>query len=165
MAEITIDEQWKPIRGYERLYEVSNYGRIKSLNYHGRGVVRILRLTAKPNCYIKVGLRKGKKTKTYRIHRLVAEAFLLPPRPEQTQIDHLNGQKQDNRASNLRYSSPKANSNNPNTKQNLKRRYHKKGEFERRSQGQFRRWRRSRQMSQSTTYIASTFSMSQQMSL
>ena len=115
VIKLYLNELWKPIKGYEDMYMVSNYGRIMCLNYHGRRIIRILRLTAKPNHYIKVGLRKDGKTRTFSVHRLVAAAFLPLPQPGGNQVDHINGDKQDNRAINLRYVNPKTNSNNPNT--------------------------------------------------
>lgn len=143
-----IDEQWKPIAGYETLYMVSDYGRIMSLNYMGKGKHRILNLSAMPDRYIKVGLRKEGKTYYRRVHRLVAEAFLPPPQSGQTQVNHIDGDKHNNvvhgDACNLEWCTPKQNSNNPNTKANKARRYHREGEFERRSKGQKRRWARYR---------------------
>lgn len=136
-------EEWKPIAGYEGLYEVSNYGRIASLNYLKKGKRVILKLSAKTR-YIKVTLRDANgKWKTHWVHRLVGFAFLPPPKKGEY-IDHINGNKQDNRAENLRWASPKENSNNPNTKANRAKRYHREGEFERRSAGQKRRWARWR---------------------
>lgn len=143
-----IDEQWKPIKNYENLYLVSDYGRIMSLNYMGKGKHRILNLSAMPDRYIKVGLRKEGKTYYRRVHRLVAEAFLPPPQSGQTQVNHIDGDKHNNvvhgDACNLEWCTPKQNSNNPNTKANKARRYHREGEFERRSKGQKRRWARYR---------------------
>ena len=143
-----IDEQWKPIAGYETLYMVSDYERIMSLNYMGKGKHRILNLSAMPDRYIKVGLRKEGKTYYRRVHRLVAEAFLPPPQSGQTQVNHIDGDKHNNvvhgDACNLEWCTPKQNSNNPNTKANKARRYHREGEFERRSKGQKRRWARYR---------------------
>ena len=91
-------EIWRAIAGYEGLYEVSSWGRVRSLNYCRRGKIVILNLSAKPNKYIKVGLRKNGKTTTFWVHRLVAVAFLLPPQKEQTQVDHIDGDKQNNQA-------------------------------------------------------------------
>ena len=142
------DEQWKPIKDFENLYMVSDYCRIMSLNYMGKGKHRILNLSAKPDRYIKVGLRKEGKTYYRRVHRLVAEAFLPPPQSGQTQVNHIDGDKHNNvvhgDACNLEWCTPKENSNNPNTKANKARRYHREGEFERRSNGQKRRWARYR---------------------
>lgn len=128
IIEKYLDEVWKPISGYHGLYEVSNYGRIKSLNYYGRGKHVIMRLTAKPNTYIKVGLRKEGKMKYFRVHRLVAEAFLPTPQQGRIQVNHKNGNKQwnyvcmredgsiDADKSNLEWCTPRENSNNPITK-------------------------------------------------
>ena len=138
------EEIWKPIKGYEGLYDVSSWGRIRSLNYYCKGKHEILKLSAKPNTYIKVGLRKDGMVRYYRVHRLVAEAFLPPPMEGQTQVNHKDGNKQSNVVWNIEWVSPKQNTNNPNTKPNMFRRYHKEGEFERRSQGQKKRFLRVR---------------------
>ena len=53
-----LDEKWLPIQGYEGLYDVSNYGRIRSHDYRKRGVTQILRTHASKGYYVKVGLRK-----------------------------------------------------------------------------------------------------------
>lgn len=59
-------------------------------------------LQAKEGAYIKVGLRdKDGNYKYYRVHRLVAMAFLPKPLPEQRYVNHINGYKQDNRIENL----------------------------------------------------------------
>lgn len=77
-------------------------GRVRSLNYYGKGKTCILNPTCK-NRYLKVGLvdADGNK-KTYWVHQLVARAFLSTPEEGQKQIDHINGVKTDNRASNIR---------------------------------------------------------------
>ena len=87
-------ETWYPMKGFEGLYEISDYGRIKSLNYYGCGKVKILELSAKDGKYIKVGLYKEGKVYYKRVHRLVAETFLPPPQAGQTQVDHISGDKQ-----------------------------------------------------------------------
>lgn len=131
-------EIWLPIIGYEGLYEVSSWGRIRSLNYYCRGKHKILKLSAKPNTYIKVGLRKDGTVKYYRVHRLVAEAFLPNPL-NLPQVNHIDGNKQNNAICNIEWVSAKQNTNNPNTKPNMSIRYHKEGEFERRSAAQKKR--------------------------
>lgn len=136
MAEI-----WKPIIGYEGLFEISNLGRVKSLNYYGRGKPKVLELSAKGGKYIKVTLFKDGCQKTFTVHRLVAAAFLPEPTPEQTQVNHIDGDKQNNYASNLEWVSPKQNVNNPNTRYRMSIRYHREGEFERRSAAQKRRFK------------------------
>ena len=114
-----IGEIWLPIKGYEGLYEVSNYGRIRSLNYKKRGEVRILRTTAMKGYYIKVGLRKGDKIRYFRVHRLVAIAFLPEPQSGQTQVEHIDCDKRNNKVSNLRWTHPKGNMANPLTRYHL----------------------------------------------
>ena len=137
------DEIWKPIKGYEGLYDVSSWGRIRSLNYYCKGKREILKLSAKPNTYIKVGLRKDGTVRYYRVHRLVAEAFLPNPL-NLPQVNHIDGNKQNNAINNIEWCSPKQNTNNPNTKPNMFRRYHKEGEFARRSTAQRRRFQHER---------------------
>lgn len=70
-------EIWKPILDYEGLYEVSNKGRVKSLNYGGKkGKVRLLIPCNNKKClYLGVLLHNGKTRKRKTVHRLVYEAF------------------------------------------------------------------------------------------
>lgn len=114
-----LDEKWLPIHGYEGLYDVSNYGRIRSHDYRKRGVTQILRTHASKGYYVKVGLRKDGKKRYFRVHRLVAIAFLPPPQSGQTQVEHINCDKRDNRVQNLRWCSPKGNMANPQTRFHL----------------------------------------------
>lgn len=144
MKEEITNEIWMPIENYEGLYEVSNYGRIRSLKYYKKGCVCVLRCTAKDGKYLKVSLRKQGHSKTYRIHRLVAAAFLPKPSKERNQVNHINGNKVDNKSSNLEWCTAKENHNNPATIENNKIRYHKAGEWDNRSKGQKRRFLRER---------------------
>ena len=74
---LTHNEIWRPVKGYEGLYEVSNYGRVKSLNYLNTKTEKILvsMPLKKGKKYLRVTLSKNGKAKTFQIHRLVAFAF------------------------------------------------------------------------------------------
>ena len=103
-------EIWKDISGYEGLYQVSNLGRVKSLEKwvqnHGKlqhHPEKIKKLCIKPNGYLTLQLYKDNKPKNCHVHRLVAEAFLPNPDNKST-VNHINGDKQDNRAANLEWS-------------------------------------------------------------
>ena len=114
-----MEEIWKPIKGYEGLYEVSNIGRVKSLpktveQYYGYKITneRILKQSPDRKGYMMAWLYKNKKRNTVKVHRLVANAFI--PNPDnKPQIDHINTVKDDNRVCNLRWCTEKENSNNP----------------------------------------------------
>lgn len=90
-----INEVWKPVRDYFNLYEVSNYGRVRSLNYRRTGKTKILRPKKDSSGYLQVCLYKDGKVKNHSVHRLVWEAF-VGPIPEGMQINHINERKTDN---------------------------------------------------------------------
>ena len=73
-------EIWKDIKDHEGLYQVSNLGRVKSLNYNHTGKERLLNLCKNRYGYLTVRLYKNGKGKRFSVHRLVAEVFL--PNPE-----------------------------------------------------------------------------------
>ena len=108
-------EIWKPVVGYEGLYQVSNMGRVKSLErkvpkgYGERTVKeRILKLRIGRDGYLKIGLYGSTgKQKWFQVHRLVGEAFIQNP-DEKPQINHINEIKTDNRACNLEWYSKHA---------------------------------------------------------
>ena len=148
-----IDEKWLPIKEYEGLYEVSNYGRVRSLNYRNKGVSRILSCHAKVGYYIKVSLLKDGVRKYYSVHRLVAQAFLPPSSIDKTQVNHKNGDKQDNRVqcqgyTNLEWCTPKENMANSITRYHLSRGHSNPSEAVRKnmSEGQKRRFAKEREM-------------------
>lgn len=105
-------EVWKNINGYEGLYQVSNLGRIKSLRRfksdHSKKVLVkerfLLGHTRRPNTndYLNVVLSKNGECKRYAIHRLVAQEFIDNPNGK-PQVNHIDGNKQNNRADNLEW--------------------------------------------------------------
>lgn len=101
-------EIWKPIPGYEDRYLASSLGRIKSFPSRSRSNPTVLKMNLKPSGYYNVLLCKNGKAKTWRVHRLIAMAFL--PNPSKLpQVNHKNGIKTDNRIENLEWSSASAN--------------------------------------------------------
>lgn len=93
-------ERWKPIFGYNGLYEVSDLGRVRSLKF---GKVRVLRPGKDRGGYLLVVLCKDGKTSTRKVHRLVAQAFIENDDETKTQINHINECKSENKVSNLEY--------------------------------------------------------------
>lgn len=94
-------EIWKTIPGYEELYEASNLGRIRSLP-RATTNGRVLKLYCNSkNGYMYVSLSKDNVQKSRRVHRLVMAAF--NGLNDGLQVNHLNGNKADNRIDNLEY--------------------------------------------------------------
>ena len=93
-------EYWKPVVGYEGLYEVSNWGRVKSLKF---GKEKILKQSIRHG-YYSVGLSKNGIVKTYQVHRLVAEAF-IDNTDNLTQVNHKDENKLNNNVDNLEWCS------------------------------------------------------------
>lgn len=100
-------EEWRDIKGYEGLYQVSNLGRVKS--FKGRKE-RLFTLYLRKDGYYEVGLRKDKTRKFKLVHRLVAEAF-IPNSDDKPQVNHINGLKTDNHLNNLEWCTAKENTN------------------------------------------------------
>ena len=88
---------WKDIEEYEGIYQVSSLGNVKSLRRNIN-----MRLRTDGDGYLLVGLSKDSKTKTFRVHRLVARAFVLNPKNKET-VNHINCLKNDNRSVNLEW--------------------------------------------------------------
>lgn len=106
-------EIWKPVVGYEGLYEVSNLGNVRSLNYNHTNKPKLLKQDLCNNNNLRVTLYNRTK-KRFLVHRVVAEAFIPNPykKPE---IDHINTIRTDNRVENLRWVTHTENMNNPIT--------------------------------------------------
>ena len=100
-------EIFKDIEEYEGLYQISNLGRVKSLKY---GKERILKPAKDKKGYLYVCLYKQGKMKIYRVHRLVAQAFI--PNPNNLpQVNHKDEDKTNNASSNLEFCDAKYNNN------------------------------------------------------
>ena len=95
-------ERWKPVVGYEGLYEVSNLGRVKSLPRKGTKGGILIPTYSNSKHYAHIPLAKNMKLKTVSLHRVVAMAWI--PNPEnKPQVNHKNGIKSDNRVENLEW--------------------------------------------------------------
>lgn len=113
-------EEWKDIPGYEGYYQVSNLGRVKSLsrkvfiNQHTRLMPEIIKIPQKHSTgnYQSVVLSKHGKKTTRLIHRLVAKAFIPNPN-NKPEVDHIDGNQTNNKATNLRWVTHKENTNFP----------------------------------------------------
>lgn len=114
LKKLDMYEIWKAIPNYEGLYDGSNWGRVRSLNYNKTGQIRILKPGKTKFGYERVCLCKDRKRKWFSMHRLVYEAF-NGKIPEGMVIDHVDGCKTNNNLSNLRCVTPKENCNNPVT--------------------------------------------------
>ena len=118
-----MEEIWKDIEGYEGMYQVSNYGRVKGQErwtHFKNGKKprfepeRILKFAKHHKGYVKAQLRKEDKLKAFFVHRLVAQAFI--PNPEgKPQVNHKDGDKLNNTVSNLEWTTQS---------ENLKHSYH-----------------------------------------
>ena len=105
---IAQEELWKPIKDYEKYYEVSNLGRVKSLH---RNKERILKQSMSGE-YLKVVLQKDGKSKTFSIHKLVIHSFKeCPLNKIKIVINHIDGNKTNNNINNLEWCTLRDNTN------------------------------------------------------
>ena len=96
-----MNEEWRDVKGYEGLYQVSNKGNARSLRFNKTKVLKQARAT---NGYLFVNLFKDKKAKPCRIHRLVAEAFI--PNPYNLPcVNHKDETRDNNNLENLEWCS------------------------------------------------------------
>lgn len=103
-------EQWRPITDYYGLYEASDLGRIRSVRRNTNTFVgRILRPGKHSLGYHQVILYKDGGQRHHYIHRLVASAFIGECKDGE-QVNHIDGNKKNNRLDNLEYVTPSENS-------------------------------------------------------
>lgn len=113
-------EEWKNIIGFENLYQISSLGRVKSL---GNGKTwkkkeKIIKQVINKDNYCYIMLYKEGKRKNYKVHRLVAQAFL--PNPQNLpQVNHKDENPSNNCVDNLEWCTAKYNCNYGNHKENL----------------------------------------------
>lgn len=116
-------EVWKDIAGYEGLYQVSNLGRVKSLDRFARvkgngmqlkkGRIMAQKIRSKSYPYLCVTLSRNNKTVVRPVHRLVAESF-IPNLENKPQVNHIDENKTNNRADNLEWATPHENMHHNN---------------------------------------------------
>lgn len=112
-----LNEEWRDIINYEGLYQVSNYGRIKSLSNGSDRTERIKSLSTQTGGYHMVTLSKNRKAKNCLVHRLVAEAFLQNTNNYKI-VNHIDHNRQNNCIFNLEWTTSKEN----NSKEKSRRR-------------------------------------------
>lgn len=105
-------ERWRQVVGYEGIYEVSNFGRVRSVaRADARGHRldgQMLTLRPHPRGYLQTTLTREGHCRTTKVHHLVLEAF-VGPRPAGAECRHRNGKRDDNRAANLLWGTSKEN--------------------------------------------------------
>lgn len=116
-----MEEIWRDIKftdtdgteyDYTGLYQVSNMGRVKTLNYRRSCKAKVLQVADNGRGYLYVGLHKNGKVKNFLIHRLVATIFIENDDPiNKTEVNHISEDKLNCKAENLEWVTPKQNAN------------------------------------------------------
>lgn len=108
-------ERWKDIKGYEGLYQVSNFGRIKSVervSTTGQHLhEKIMKTCKDKGGYVFIGLWKNGKKKNFKIHRLVLENFKPSKEMKHLDCNHIDEDKTNNCLENLEWLTRKENVN------------------------------------------------------
>ena len=109
-------ETWESVNGYEDLYEVSSFGRVKTklrIVKFKDGRIRTQNpkmMSLNKGKYLMIGLNRNGIQRQYNVHRLVATHFVDGRTEDRNQVNHKNGIKYDNRAINLEWCTPTENS-------------------------------------------------------
>ena len=130
-----MEEVWKDVVGYEGYYQISNLGRVKSLqtmkySHKEKCAIAVMReriLKPYPNTkkYLLVDLKKDRKRNTQKVHRLVAKAF-IPNENNYPQVNHKDENKQNNNVDNLEWCTNQYNSTYGTAKQRMAEKMKKK---------------------------------------
>jgi len=103
-------EEWRPVKGYEGLYEVSSLGRVMRVRPSARSNdYRLMGNKPGRGGYVSVTLTKCGRSKSIHVHRLVADAFIPKTNPKANFVDHKHDPKSDNRVENLRWATHRGN--------------------------------------------------------
>lgn len=124
-------EIWKDIKDYEGLYQVSNIGRVRRLKGYYCKNDKIIKSRYDKDGYLQICLSKNNKTKFFRVHRLVACAF-IDNLENKLYINHINGIKDDNRVENIEWCTASENQKHC-IRTGLKKEYFKNGSEHRNS--------------------------------
>lgn len=107
-----MNEEWRDIPGYEGFYQASSQGKIRRIkSAQGTKQGRLLNPYQTPQGYLRVRFGKTRESqRPHLVHRVILTTFVSPPPHHNSQGNHLNGDKTDNRVENLEWLSPRENS-------------------------------------------------------
>lgn len=136
------EEEWRPVVGYEGLYEASSFGRVKSLDrYNSKNCFikgRILKQSNDGRGYMSIQLCLNGKIERYLVHRLIAQTFI--PNPDNLpQVNHKDENKSNNRVDNLEWCDCSYNINYGTAKERAKKTRIKNGSWTGLSEKEYRK--------------------------
>ena len=98
-----MEEIWKDIIGYDGIYQISNYGRVRSFSRMKKGELVSPNPEKTRRGYLRVNLHKDNSVKRYSVHRLVAEAFIPNHDKSKNVINHIDFDVSNNHVENLEW--------------------------------------------------------------